>query len=294
MSRFGIIRTVTALGAALLVLSGVFGAITYGAICSLDVTVLSLIDPVVGPILASLGGLRIPITATCPLGYFERSLAAGLWLPQWWFPVVLILASVLLLGRVFCGWVCPAGLLQRVLPGVGGGKRGGASNGAAGQTKQARWLAYSSYAFLAGTLVASWIFRFPVFCFVCPIGLFFGGAYAVMQIASPYPFSVELVLFPAMLAVELWLLKNHWCRAICPLGAMLSLAGNLNRFFLPTVKAGSCLTSKGINCSACSRACPERIELATIGKAYLPNSCTKCLECVEACPKGAVEIALVR
>jgi ferredoxin-type protein NapH len=287
MTKIALLRIGTTLLVTLLVISGVVGLLTYGGLCSLDALRISIIDPLVGSLIHALDLQRVSVTLTCPLGFLERSLAAREWLPLW-PSVALVVLSVILLGRVFCAWVCPTVLLRRVFKDTGGLKSKEET-----AAKGATWASYSPYAVLGGVLIASFVFRFPVFCFFCPIGLFFGAVYAVIRFFSLDSQGVELVLFPAMLGLELWVLKS-WCRSICPLGALLSIVGNLNRFLLPTVKKDSCLTSKGVNCRVCERACPEGIELAKLGSTFSPNSCTKCLLCYEKCPAKAIEIAVLR
>jgi ferredoxin-type protein NapH len=268
MTKIGKVRIVTASLVIVVVVSGVVGKFNYGGICSLDV----------GQILA-----------TCPLGFLERFLASRALLPQWWFSVVLVVLSVILLGRVFCAWICPASLPRGVF-----GSRGELESKRKVAPKRAIWASYSSYAVLGGTLVSSFLFGFPVFCFFCPIGLFFGLLFAMARLFSPDPLSLELLLFPVLLGLELWVLRKAWCRSICPLGALLSIVGSFNRFLLPTVRKDKCLTAKGVNCRVCERVCPEGIDPASIGKSLSPNSCTKCLECYEKCPARAIEIAIFR
>lgn len=299
LTKIKTLRIATPVLAVLVVASGAIGELYYGGICTLGIG---------------------QFWATCPLGFLERSLAVRSLLPQW-PSAALVVVLVILLGRVFCGWICPPGLLRRLLPAwaVSKAKRGsetgraGSASGAGGtilrsthgnETAAAgreaaepaglRWESYSAYAILGGTLVASYVLQFPVFCFFCPIGLFFGALYSVMRFVSADPFGLELVLFPVMLGIELWLLHKHWCRSICPIGALLSILGSLNRFLLPTFIQDKCLTSKGAACGACRRVCPEGIDLPSIGHGLAANSCTKCLECYERCPKGAIEIAIVR
>jgi ferredoxin-type protein NapH len=140
-------------------------------------------------------------------------------------------------------------------------------------------------------LFASILFKFPVFCFFCPIGLFFGSVYAAMRFFSPDTPGLELVLFPLMLGIELWGFKS-WCRSICPLGALLSIIGSFNRLLLPAVSKDHCFASKGIDCQACKRACPEGIDLTRKRSLLSPNSCTKCLECYVKCPAKAIKFPL--
>ena len=266
LTKIKILRIVTASLAILVVVSGVVGELRYEGICSLGAG---------------------QIWTTCPLGFLERSLASRELLPQW-PSVALVVLSVILLGRVFCAWVCPAVLLRRGSTGNGGleSKRDAAPKGA-------NWASYSPYAVLGGVLVASFLFRFPVFCLFCPIGLFFGFLYAAIRAFSPDSPGLELVLFPVLLGLELWVLKS-WCRSICPLGALFSILGSLNRFLLPTLRKDKCLTSKGINCRACEQVCPEGIDLINTSSSFSPNACTKCLECYEKCPARAIELAMLR
>ncbi len=283
MTKMTLARGVAASAVILAVATGTVGKLTYGALCSLDAWILSVTDPW-GPLLHTIGAWRIPINFTCPLGFLERSLVAGELLPQW--PSVLfVVLTVILLGRVFCAWICPTVLLRRVF-----GDKSGLPRAQQVASQGTDWGSYSSYAFLGGVLLASVLFRFPVFCFFCPIGLFFGALFAVVRLFSPDPLSLELVLFPVVLVLELWVLKS-WCRSICPLGALLSIIGNLNRFLVPVANKDKCLTTKGVNCQVCRRACPEGIDLVHPSR-FAHHSCTKCLECYTRCPQKGIKFRL--
>jgi ferredoxin-type protein NapH len=270
VTKIRIARLTTAALAILVIAHGVVaiprgavvGEFGYGGICTLAVR---------------------EIWARCPLGFLERSIASGELVQPWLVSAVLVVLSVILLGRVFCAWVCPTVLLRRVFKDTGGLK----SMGEAAQNGF-NWSSYSPYAVLGGVLLASFVFQFPVFCFFCPIGIFFGFLSALLGFFSLHSFTLQLVLFPLMLGFELWGLKS-WCRSICPVGALLSLIGNLNHLLLPVVRKEKCLTSKGINCQACRRVCPEGIDLTRQAR-FSPSSCTKCLNCSERCPVKAIEI----
>lgn len=72
-------------------------------------------------------------------------------------------------------------------------------------------------------------------------------------------------------------IRNFWCRYLCPYGALLGLIS----FFSPTrIKRD---TELCINCSLCSKACPSRIKVDKV-KTVLSDECTSCLSCVDACP----------
>ncbi len=283
------IRTARLVTASIVVLLVVLSAIFkfgYGTICSLGVW---------------------RICFTCPLGYLQAALASRDLLTQLWLPVGLVLLSVVILGRFFCAWICPTALLRD----VSGGQRTGPTKGPPeGRNHLAiqphafsspegflqvrpnhpTWASYSPYAVLGGTLLSSLLFGFPVFCAVCPIGLFFGSLFAVTRLFSDRQPSLELVLLPVLLGLEIFALKS-WCRSICPLGALLGLVGGLNRFLRPRVVKDKCLVSKGIPCQVCRKECPEGIVL--VHDTSLLKDCTKCLECYDKCPAKAIRLALL-
>ena len=90
------------------------------------------------------------------------------------------------------------------------------------------------------------------------------------------------------LLILLWLsilIKNFWCRYLCPYGALLGL---LSAAAPVSVRrdAGAC-----VNCGACARACPNRVPVNVKSRVNSPE-CMTCYSCVRACPKpGALRVA---
>lgn len=285
MTRIRKLRIGTASLTVLLVVTGTFGVLRYGYICSLAIGTFSVTDPL-GFLLRYLDLWRVTLSAICPLGFLERTAATGELLP-YWPSFLLIIFSVILLGRVFCAWICPSTLYRKLVRGNPRSRKTLAS-----VTTGTNWSAYSSYAILGGVLIASYLFRFPVFCLACPVGLFFGSAYAVFRIFTPDTPGLELVIFPLMLGIEMWGMKS-WCRKICPLGALLSIFSAFNPFFRPTVSQDKCFAAKGINCHVCAKICPEGIDLKRKPSFFAPNSCTKCMDCSSKCPVHAVKFPLL-
>jgi ferredoxin-type protein NapH len=262
MPKIRIIRVVTASLVILVVVLGAVGKLGYGTICSFGIW---------------------QIAFTCPLGFLQMCAGSKELLPQLWFSVALVVLSIILLGRFFCDWVCPTVLLQR--------GKGEIKLKLESSPRKITWASHSHYAVLGGTLLSSFLFGFPVFCFICPIGLFFGGLFALTRLFSTHVPSLELLIFPAILVLELFLLKS-WCRSICPLGALMGIIGSLNRFFVPTVMRDKCLASQGIDCRVCGDACSKGIDLVNISGSSSLKDCTKCLDCYEKCPEKAVGIRL--
>lgn len=90
---------------------------------------------------------------------------------------------------------------------------------------------------LGGALLSTAVFGFPVFCLICPVGLTFATLIAVWRLFQFNEVALSLLVFPAMLALEVLVLRK-WCSRFCPLGALLSLASRLNRTFRPVSNEG--------------------------------------------------------
>ncbi|MEE8717416.1 MAG: 4Fe-4S binding protein [Coriobacteriales bacterium] len=143
-------------------------------------------------------------------------------------------------------------------------------------------------AVLAVALVAALLFGFPVFCLVCPVGLTFATLVMVVQIVRTGAFSWGVLVFPALIAVELVALRR-WCHVLCPIGALVGLVARGNRTLRPTVDEGTCVEiAHHASCGRCHLACPEGIDPHRPGAAVHISECTKCAECVFACPTGAL------
>ena len=141
---------------------------------------------------------------------------------------------------------------------------------------------------LGGALLSTAVFGFPVFCLICPVGLTFATLIAVWRLFQFNEVALSLLVFPAMLALEVLVLRK-WCSRFCPLGALLSLASRLNRTFRPVSNEATCLrSSKGEHCHQCADVCPEGIDLHDASASAPMNECTKCRACADACPMHAI------
>lgn len=147
----------------------------------------------------------------------------------------------------------------------------------------------SRFGVLLGALASAAIFGFPVFCLICPVGLTFATVLLVMRLFAFGDVTWAVVAVPLVLLVEVVFLRK-WCGKFCPLGALISLVSGANRTLRPHVDNASCLfTSKGKKCFACSKACPEHIDVRRpeLSESAAMN-CTKCRECADACPAHAI------
>jgi ferredoxin-type protein NapH len=272
------------------------GVMLWGAACKVGIGTV-----------CSLNVAGVPFT--CPLGYLEAALASRSWLPQLWLGVGLVLLSVILFGRFFCAWVCPTAILRQLF-----GTRPSTehwvkrANGnhivptnpvvplaetTAPANSKDSGSAYTGLAVLGGTLVSSFAFGFPVFCLICPVGLFYGTLFAFGRLVFANEPTGELVIFPLILGLELFGLRK-WCSSICPLGALLGLLARFNHTLRLQVRHDQCLASQGIQCKVCERVCLYGFNISKEETRFAVNACAKCFECFENCPTKAIRLGVAK
>ncbi|MHC4609498.1 MAG: 4Fe-4S binding protein, partial [Planctomycetota bacterium] len=242
-----------------------------------------------------------------PLAGLSTMLAGREWLAPMAFGLV-TLATALVFGRAWCGWICPVGAVLDWTP-----ARRAPSPRGTGE----RWLA-TKYILLAATLVAA-AFGSLTLLVLDPITLLFrtsgsagvpllslgvktveGWVYAISWLRpaldwfdglirgwllTEQPAALTGLLLLAVFGAVMGLnaiRRRFWCRYLCPLGALLALTSRIAwlRYFVDAEKCTSC----GRCATACGMAA---IDPAQGFRASIPE-CTTCLDCAEACPTGAI------
>ena len=268
------------------------------------------------------------ISILCPLGALGTMLASKMMVPRALVSLVIMVVLIVIFARAFCGWICPVPLVQKLrdlfskpqakeakVEDADGAKAANVAPLtdeekaalATGCEKDAKGLAGCAscakkrgdavdarHFVLGGALVSTFIFGFPVFCLVCPIGLTFATILLLVNLFGQGDVTWSLIVVPALLIAEVVLFKK-WCHKLCPLSAFMSLIAKLNRTFKPTIDDAKCLeTSKGATCGRCGKACNEGIDPRhpELSEAAW-SECTKCRSCVDACPANAITMPLI-
>lgn len=232
-----------------------------------------------------------------PLLFFSTLLSGRAFVAAFALSLITVLVSVLL-GRVFCGWVCPLGTLNNVVSALK--KKGGRVRG---------WFSFKYY-ILAFVLVAS-VFTVQLAGLLDPMSLLVRslslGIYpavnfiqapldtisgwgtplvssisesafsilkgSVLSFQQPY-FGQSLLIsliFISILALNL-VETRFWCRYLCPLGALLAL---FSRFSI----LGRELSE---GCPSCGR-CGDFCQGAALDPVKGPE-CLQCFNCDDLCP----------
>ena len=254
-----------------------------------------------------------------PLSALAAMLASRQWLPdlEW---ALIIVALTIIMGRAWCGWICPAGTLLEWI------SFRQARTNARKLSPRLRLLKYVALVIILAAALfgnASLLIFEPLALFtramtevVIP-GLNYainisekmlyslgflrplvdglesmlrGIVLPVKQPAFNSPFPVALLFF-GIIALNL-LADRFWCRYLCPLGALLGWLAKIS-IFRPFI--GSACNG----CTRCAIACkPGAIQ--TVRKAdaarsaaditILPSECTVCLDCLASCAKEGMSI----
>ena len=258
------------------------------------------------------------IALICPIGALGTMLASKMLVPRAVISIVLAVAAILLLGRAFCGWLCPVPVWSK-LRGIfkkGGGTSSVTEATSTATTKVAplstaekralktscagscascadRKPADSRHIILGGTLLSAAIFGFPVFCLVCPVGLSFALVFLLIALFGGGDVTWSVLVIPALIAAEVIFFRK-WCSHLCPISSFMSLIGRANRTFQPAIDDEKCLeTAHGATCGRCAEVCevainPRHPELGTTFA-----ECTRCRACADVCPGHAISFPLL-
>jgi polyferredoxin len=226
-------------------------------------------------------GGSMSIHSYCPLGGFETLftlISSGNFLakttPFNLTLFIVIVVSVFLFGRSFCGWVCPFGSVIEWLGRLG--------RKASFDVKNIpptvdRLLRSAKYLILALIVFGTYSTGRMVFAEYDPYpALFHFGVWTEVSSAA--------IVILALTLISSVFVERGWCRYACPLGAITAIFA---KFSIPKVATNSS------TCVGC-RTCSDNKCTMGIKKHQLENNnleCVMCLRCVEDCKPGSIKIA---
>ena len=218
----------------------------------------------------------LPISSLMSVVYFFQTGQIHNVHPAGFFIFLAIVGVSFVFGKAFCSWICPVGFISELVGDFGDKvwkklfKR------------RFKLPALIDYPLRAVKYLLLAFFAFAIFSMTeTALAFFLSDAYNIAADVKMYYFFADISRFSLIVIGVLFLLsiviRNFWCRYLCPYGALLGLVG----FLSPNkIKRN---TASCIDCGLCAKACPSFVKVDKV-ITVRSDECTSCLSCVDACP----------
>ena len=221
----------------------------------------------------------LPIASLMNLKIFALSGEVPAIHPAGMFLLIAFVAISIVFRKAFCSWLCPIGTISECL--WKGGKE------LFGRTfALPRWLdiPLRSLKYVLLMLFIWVVVTMPVDSLRQFLESPFGLLADVKMLDFFRRAGTLTIQVCAVLVILSILVKNFWCRYLCPYGALMGLASLLSPMRI-TRDPISC-----IDCGKCTKACPSLIPVDVLRTVRTPE-CNGCFSCVAVCPvNGALEM----
>jgi polyferredoxin len=211
-----------------------------------------------------------------------------------------------LVGRAFCGWVCPFGFIQDILRLLSRTRRRIAPRDHSFLSRL-KYLALSASILISASLaLAHGLGRGEAYR--AALGPLASGPFSAISPAGVRPPDLLREILSAaaagrlgewamglswtasaalaLLAIAIYgglKIPRFWCRYLCPTGALMALFGRLS--FLGIGRR----PARCDRCASCEAACPMQVPILSLPwQRFNHPDCIACLECSDACPNGAI------
>lgn len=183
----------------------------------------------------------------------------------------------------FCGWICPVGFTSELISKCSDRFKTSLPK-TQNSLQQSRLSRGLHYCLVSIKYLVLGFFLYAV-CWKMDRGALENFIYSSYNITSDArmllfffnPSKLTLVLLGVLVVFTL-LLRNFWCRFLCPYGALLGLLALASPLQLSRNEQYC------IHCGKCEIVCPASVKI-TDKKQLINTACIGCLECTTVCPK---------
>lgn len=230
-----------------------------------------------------------PLSLSDPLGAMESILARKKVARVVVISLIVPVIATLLLGRIFCSWMCPVGFMLELSD-----KLRGALRFLEIRPHDVHFSRGTKYALLVVGAVTAFVTAAPVLGYIYPPAIFNREAhdlvFGIFDRAEEGKFGfwaggltwMSLILLGIVL-FEVFISRRWWCRYVCPGGALYSAIGAVRPVRVKLI-AKSCT-----HCADCVRACPMDLN-PMLNKMGI--ECDNCGECISSCHDDALTYAI--
>ncbi len=189
--------------------------------------------------------------------------------------VLPLLLLTIVLGRVFCGWLCPVHFLLEMTDSLRATLvRLGVP------VRNLRLKRGVKFAVLGLGALSTSVIGAQIFPLIYPPAVFGREMFEFIFYGSLGGGAIFLL---AVALVEIFLSRRIWCRYLCPGGGLYALLGS---FRVVSINRVPSLCDR---CGDCDQTCAFGLSPMTDRTGM---ECTSCLECVRSCPTDALAIRL--
>jgi ferredoxin-type protein NapH len=215
-----------------------------------------------------------------PIAFLEGVLSSRILYIPLLVGAVIPLAITLVLGRVFCSWLCPVGLILELNQRLNGLLKKAGLN-------RPVWIPDLRYTLFFVMLLLSFFLSSPIISAIDPPHVF---GRELMYLFTHRMLSLSgMGILLGILLFESFSTTRVWCSRLCPSGGGLSLLG-ARRLLRIDMDLTLCN-----HCGYCNTACPYNLEpmgLAEEEKRFDWIKCDNCGLCRDSCPTGAIKYVL--
>jgi polyferredoxin len=196
--------------------------------------------------------------------------------PAGLFIFIAIISVSFIFGKSFCSWICPVGFISEMI-------------GDFGEKIQkkifGRKLVIPRFLDYPLRSLKYLILLFFVFAVIgmstISLRAFLDAPYNIMSDVKMYYFFAKISQFSLIVVGSLFLLsiviRNFWCRYLCPYGAFLGI------FSLISFNKIKRNTDSCTDCTLCTKVCPSNIKVHKM-QTVISDECVSCLKCIDVCP----------
>ena len=217
------------------------------------------------------------VSLTDPLAGAEALVTRQTFYVPFVLSLVIPAVASLLLGRVFCAWVCPMNAWLELVD-----KARGLLGFLELRPRDKKFSLWNKYFLLATGLGLAAVSGVPFLAMIHPPALLSREFHSLVFGAG---LGIGIYIVVAITAVELLVSRRWWCRYVCPGGALYSFLG---RFRLVRVRRD---VAKCTECGDCVRVCQFGLKPMLVKTTGM--ECTNCAACIAGCGSKALSYTLV-